>query len=37
VKVVEEGHLEEGESWELDTGCCTLQVLVGVGVDHLEL
>jgi hypothetical protein len=37
VKVVEEGHLEAGESWEPDTGCCTQQVLVGVVADHPEL
>jgi hypothetical protein len=37
VKVVEEDHLEEGESWEQSTGCCTQLVLVGVGVDPPEL
>jgi hypothetical protein len=37
VKVEEEDHLEEGESWEPGTGCCTQQVLVGVEVDPPEL
>jgi hypothetical protein len=37
VKVVEESHLEAVESWELDTGCYTQQVLVGVVEDHPEL
>lgn len=37
MKVGEEGHLEEEESWELGTGYCTQQVLGGVGVDPPEL
>lgn len=37
MKAAEEGRLEEEESWELGIGYCTLQVLVGVGVDPPEL
>lgn len=37
MKVVEEDHLEVGESWELGTGCCNQQALVGVAEDPPEL